>query len=365
MTLSNKNRPDEQENETGRHVAGRRKRPRWHYVAYFLAILLVAEFGLVAMVIKQFNATGYFENIPIIKKLTPSAGITPPSLEPGDGSDNSDTADSTVDVNLAVGKTPIYAQTPIDPNVINILILGLDTRTPGGNGRSDVNMIVSINNKDKTIKLASILRDTLVPIEGHDWNRINSAYVFGGPGLTINTINDVYKMDIQRYVKMDFFAIKDIIDAVGGVDIKLTEKEITYLRSYGFSVSKGAGVKHLDGDIALAYARIRKIDSDFQRTQRQRNVMTAALGKVRGMGVIKAINLMTSLLPQVKTNISTNEAIELAKGVLAMGTKDLKQLALPIQGSWSNKKYKGMSIISVDFDKNTSALKSYLYGDSK
>ena len=340
------------------------RRPRWHKVARFLVVLLLVELGLMAVAIGRLNSLGYFEDLPIVKKLK-SGDIfkLPEGLEPGEKNVEDNGGEEDIEPDLQVGKTAIYEADPFDKNVLNILVLGLDSRKPGGNGRSDLNMIVSINRKKDTIKLASLLRDTLVPIEGHDWNRLNSAYVFGGPGLAINTVNEVYGMDIQRYIKIDFYAIQSIIDAVGGVDIKLTEKEITYLRSYGHKVSKGAGVKHLNGTVALAYARIRKIDGDFQRTQRQRNVMMAALTKVRSMGVVKAIDLMEKLLPQVKTNIKTNDAIQLAKDIIGMDIGDIKQISIPVQGAYENKKYKGMSVISVDFEKNKDALKSFLYGE--
>lgn len=364
--MTNKRSNDRTNSQYGGGERGKQGRPRWKVAARVLVMLLVVELGLVAVFFGQLGSMGFFERLPIVQKIKGTAPLSPPeSLEPADSAAATEAPDTEFNPNLAVGKTPIYAQPIIDPNVLNVLVLGLDTQKPGGNGRSDLNMIISIDHKNKTIKLVSLLRDTLVPIEGHDWNRLNSAYAYGGPGLAINTINEVYGMDIQRYVKLDFFAIRDIIDAVGGVEVKLTDAEITYLRSYGHNVSKGAGVKHLDGEVALAYARIRKIDTDFQRTQRQRNVMTAALGKVRGMGVIAAIDLMTKLLPQVKTNINTNESIQLAREIIAMKGTEMKQIAIPIQGSWSDKKYKGMLIISADFKKNTEALKSFLYEQGK
>ena len=339
-----------------------KKRPRWYGVAWFLILLLLTELALAVSMFIQLGGAGIIENLPIINNPNPTVNLEEPSgLEAPSGDEATDEdTEAAPDENAA--KTPIYRKNPIDPNVVNILVLGLDTRKPGGNGRSDVNMIVSLDKKNNTIKLVSMLRDTLVPIEGHDWNRLNTAYIFGGPGLSINTINQVYDMDIQRYVKLDFFAIKDIINAVGGVDISLTDKEINYLRSYGFMVSKGAGVKHLNGDVALAYARIRKIDSDFQRTQRQRNVLTAALGKVKAMGVVSALDLMTKLLPQVKTNISTQEMVSLGTGILNSRSKEMEQLSLPVKGAYQAKSYKKMSILSVDFKKNTQALKEFLYG---
>lgn len=350
--------------DTGDDGAVGRKRPAWHTVARILVVLLLAELGLLAYAIGKLNSLGYFEHLPIVQKDRAGGGVNQPEgLEPAGDSDGG----QEEDLNPAgeAGKTPIYAVEPIDPDVVNILVLGVDTWKPGGHGRADLNMIVSIDRKRKTIKLASLLRDTLVPIEGHDWNRLNTAFAFGGAGLAINTVNDAFGLDIQRYVRLDFFAIRDIIDTVGGVDIKLTDAEITYLRSYGHKVSKGAGVKHLDGETALAYSRIRKIDSDFRRTQRQRNVMTAALSQVRGMGVIRAIELMNKLLPQVKTNINTNSAIGFAREVFAMGGKEMEQLAIPVQGSFEDKKYKGMSVISIDFEKNADALKSFLYDNGE
>lgn len=335
-------------------------RPAFRVLTRLLVIMLFTELCLLAVVVWKLNSIGYFERLPIVERAKSNNRIEQPEgLEPGEQSQEE--LDQPR-LGGTPGKTPVYAVKPINSNVINILVLGVDTWEAGGSGRSDLNMIVSIDQKNNTIKLASILRDTLVPIEGHDWNRLNAAFAFGGAGLSINTVNEVFGLDIQRYIRLDFSAIRDIIDAVGGVDIELTDKEITYLRSYGYKVSKGAGRKHLDGDTALAYSRIRKIDSDFRRTQRQRNVMMAALAEVKGMGVIKAIDLMNTLLPKVKTNITTGGAILLAREVLSMRSNELKQMAVPVAGSFSDKKYKGMSIISIDFDKNKNALRSFLYG---
>jgi polyisoprenyl-teichoic acid--peptidoglycan teichoic acid transferase len=342
----------------------RRRKGRWHFPAVLLILLLITEAGLLSAAYQVFTKGGTIESLPIVTNPNSTANITlPGDLQPAPANPGDDTSSldpSIPDVNT--GKTPIYKVDQIDPDVINVLVLGLDTRTPGGNGRSDLNMIISINRKNNTVKLASLLRDTLVPIEGHDWNRLNSAYVFGGPGLTINTVNQVYKTDIQRYVKLDFFAISDIIDAVGGVDITLTQAEADWMRSQGVQITKGAGMKHLDGAKALAYARIRKIDSDFQRTQRQRNVMAAALKNLRSMGVLKAVNLMMKLLPQVKTNISSTEIVSLATGVINARGKEIGQTSIPINGAFTFKKYKGMQIISVDFNKNADALHKFIYG---
>jgi hypothetical protein len=136
--------------DKAKHAAGsgdgRRRRPAWHFVAIALAVLVLCEAGLAAYTVHAFNSYGFFEKVPIVTKASPRATLTPPpDLQPGDNSGDTSAQDDSEDVNLQVGTTPIYQQDPIDPNVVNILVLGLDTRTPGGNGRSDMNMIVSID----------------------------------------------------------------------------------------------------------------------------------------------------------------------------------------------------------------------------
>lgn len=335
-------------------------KPRRGLASRILVFLLLVVLALLAVLVYKLYSTGFIDNLPIVHKEERGPAATPPpGLEPADGSD----AGEDEEVGPAEGRSPIYARKPVDPDVVNILVLGLDAREPGGNGRSDINMIVSIDRKSGGVRLASILRDTLVPIEGHGWNRLNAAYALGGPGLSINTVNEAFDLDIQRYVKLDFFAIRGIIDELGGVNVKLTQAEAAYLRSEGLNVSKGAGVKSLGGDAALAYVRLRKLDGDFQRTQRQRNVLTAALKKARGMGAVQAVGLLTELLPQVKTNVGAAEAVSLARHVLSMGGSETKQMAVPVLGSFEDKKYKGMSILSVDFEENAEALREFLYGD--
>ena len=339
-----------------------KKRPLWYWPACTLIVLMLTELVLIGTVFIRFGSSINYQAVPIVSAPESSGAIVLPDLDADAPADGTTEQDDEADYNLDVGETPIYQKDPIDSNVINILVLGLDTRTPGGNGRSDVNMIVSIDRKNKTIKLASMLRDTLVPIEGHDYNRLNTCYIYGGPGLSINTVNNIYDMDIQRYVKVDFFAIMDIVDAVGGVDIELTSAEANYMREHGYSgVSRGEGEKHLTGEEALYYARIRHLDSDFGRTQRQRNVVEAALKRVRKIGVVKALDLMNKLLPQVMTNISTNELVSLATDVIGM-SGETDQVSLPAKGTYTGKYYKKMAILAVNFEENTKILHEFLYG---
>ncbi len=338
------------------------KSPLHRALNVVLVVLLATAAAFAGMLWQTMRNSGAIETLPIVTAPAHGAQLTPPpDLEPGEESlDDEPLAESEPD---AYDRTPIYAVAQRDPDVLNILVLGLDTRTRGGAGRSDVNMIVSIRRSNGSVKLASVLRDTLVPIEDHGWNRLNAAYLMGGPGRSVNTVNQVLGTDVQRYVKLDFFTISDIIDAVGGVQVELTKAEVDWLRNDGVNIPKGAGLKQLDGAKALAYARIRKLDSDFQRTQRQRNVMAAALNNLRGMSPVQLAGLLRKLLPQVRTNIGSGEILTLATSVVSARGQDIEQLTIPVKGSFSFKKYKGMSIISADFNKNTQALQEFLYGE--
>ena len=129
--------------------------------------------------------------------------------------------------------------------------------------------------------MISILRDALVPIEGHGWNRINAAYSFDGVGLAVNTVNQVFDLDIQRFVVIDFNGVKDFVNKVGGVDIKLTQAEADYYNRTNLMYTKvSAGKCHMNGHMALTYMRTRKLDSDFGRTSRQRTLIEALANKI-------------------------------------------------------------------------------------
>lgn len=353
---------EEPQGNEGPRSRRRKKRSALHRALNIaLIVLVVAAAALGGVLFAAVRGSGAIESLPIVTAPGASANAapTPPTdLTPAQEDNNDEPLPTSLPDN---GRTPIYAVPARDPDVLNVLVLGLDTRERGGSGRSDVNMLVSIRRTDGRVRLASLLRDTLVPIEGHGWNRLNSAYLFGGPGQSINTVNGVYGTDVQRYVKLDFFAISDIIDAVGGVQVELTKAEVDWLRDDGVNIPAGAGIKQLDGAKALAYARIRKLDSDFQRTQRQRNVMKAALKNLRSMGPVQSVALMRKLLGQVRTNIGTAEMLSLAATVVSARGQDITELTVPVKGSYSFKNYKGMSILSVNFDKNTNALRDFLY----
>ena len=146
-----------------------------------------------------------------------------------------------------------------DKNVTNILLIGCDNRGTGASGRSDTMIIFSIDKRNRKIKMVSLLRDLYVPINGRQDNRLNAAYAYGGTKLLIDTIENNFKIKIDKYVRVSFQDFVNVVNRVGGVTVNLNEAEANIVKTE-------PGLRRLNGKQALTYARIRKIDSDFGRT---------------------------------------------------------------------------------------------------
>jgi len=191
----------------------------------------------------------------------------------------------------------------------NIVLFGIDD-ADGYKGRSDCIIIFSLNEKTKDVKMTSIYRDTYVEVPGYRYTKINHAYAYGGAALAMSTINRNLDLDVTEYVTINFQVVKDVVDAVGGVKIKVTLAETSQIPGI-----KSAGTYNLTGEQALAYGRIRKIDTDYQRTERMRTVINAVFSKVKKMSVPEMNKLLDRLLPEVHTNITKSEITDVMKDV--------------------------------------------------
>ena len=188
----------------------------------------------------------------------------------------------------------------------NIAVFGLDSRDNSfSNSRSDCIIIVSINKKTNDVKLTSVYRDTYVDIEGYGLDKITHAYAYGGPELAINTLNKNLDLNITEFVTVNFDTVETIVDSIGGITLTITDSEASQI---GFS---SGGTYTLDGKEALAYSRIRKIDSDYQRTERMRTVLEAVFNKVKKQELSEISNFVDIVLPHISTNMSTNSIISL------------------------------------------------------
>lgn len=209
----------------------------------------------------------------------------------------------------------------------NIALFGIDTRDDSfNNSRSDSINIISINNATKDVKMISVYRDTYVNIEGYGLDKITHAYAYGGPELALSTINRNLDLNITEFVTVNFETVKVVVDALDGIRLEITDAEANQI-----GLSSG-GTYTLDGKQALAYARIRKIDSDYQRTERIRTVLNAVLSKVKTMSASEILDFVDVVLPHISTNISTNEIIAMAPSALSYNVSESSGWPYNIQG---------------------------------
>ncbi len=243
--------------------------------------------------------------------------------------------------------------------VKNILLIGLD-KEDGGTSRSDTMMLVTLDTVNKQLKLTSFLRDMWVEIPDYTSAKLNASYAHGGAQLTMDTIEYNFDIDVDNYVLVDFDMFRQIIDSLGGIDIEITEREAKFINRTTSSVVK-AGLNHLDGKKALIYARIRKLDSDFYRTERQRKVISALVDKVKEINPIELIKIAENILPLVTTDIKALGMISTAFSALGCIGMDIQQLQVPADDAYVSKTIKGQAALVPDLEKNIENIKEFLY----
>lgn len=215
----------------------------------------------------------------------------------GEGEGDAEAETKATEKTLKVSSRPIASKA----GVKNYLVIGVDSRANNFRGRSDAMIIVSINSNTKKVNLLSLYRGTAVAIPGRGIDNLNHAYAYGGPNLLKKTIEHNYRFKIDGYVVFNFRAFMKCIDTLGGVNIGLTAAEASKLGL------PGAGSYNLSGSQALAFARLRRIDSDFRRTGRQRQVINAVLNKLRGSSASRINAFVNAVLPNIGTNIGHGE----------------------------------------------------------
>ncbi len=252
-----------------------------------------------------------------------------------------------------------------DSSVKNILLLGVDARSneEAEQTRSDTMMLISVDSKHHCIKLVSFLRDTWVYIPSLDYSqRLNAACSNGGYKNVVETIEYNFGVDIDGYVVTDFEMFKVLVDSLGGVKIDVTEKEAkevtNHPKRYG-NVTLEAGENKLTGEQALAYCRIRKIDTDFVRTERQRTVMSAILKKAM-TNPFKLYKMAYASAPYIETDLSKGELMGFVAKAGTCVTK-IHQTSVPFDGTWDYATIYGNSVIKINQEKNKDKLIDYIY----
>lgn len=256
----------------------------------------------------------------------------------------------------------------------NIALFGLDRRTTKEDTtRSDSMMVLTINYDTKEIKLTSFMRDMNVNIEGHGMDKLNHSYSYGGPGLTIKTLNQNFGLNIQDYIAVDFLMLEEIINDIDGVKIDIDEKEMELINKYMAEIANKNhksykkltefGPVNLNGQQAVAYARIRSYgDGDYQRTQRQRIVLTSMIKKLNHAKLKDVPSLVNTGFKNTETSIPKMEAIKLAKSYLSEDFSEPQSERIPRDGSFTTgRNDKGLWIMNVDLEKEKDYLKKWIY----
>lgn len=278
----------------------------------------------------------------------------------------------------------------IDKNITNIALFGIDTRNEKQfTGNSDSIMILSLNAKEHTVKIISILRDTLVPIEKNGkttYGKINSAYASGGAELAVKTLNKLFNLDITDYATVNFYGMAKMIDAVGGIDAELTDREVTargnnnhgindmiqeVCQLMGYNANdyyvKRSGSQHLNGIQAVAYSRIRYVpniwgtNNDYGRTDRQRYVMEQLFQKAITMDKSKYPGLIKTMIPYTVTSLNPDEILSYALNILR-DSPTFHQERLPKDGyQMASPKGSFGSVVYYDLDFGAKLIHSFIY----
>lgn len=302
--------------------------------------------------------------------------------------------------NITKNPEDLGFESVINDKIVNIALFGIDTRDPKSfKGLSDSIMIMSLNTETKKVKLMSVMRDTLVPITYNGkttYAKINSAYSKGGPELAIKTLNTIFKLDISEYATVNFYGMSDIIEAVGGIDVELAKGELDVFgyengarTNWGLNgciaeicshkgldpekyYIKEAGVHHLNGVQAVAYARIRhaaNIDGtndDYGRTDRQRYVMEQLFNKAIKLGKSQYVKLAKSLMPCSETSLSYSEILSLAVNIL-LQSPTFEQTRIPdFSYQMPSKSISGVgSCVYYDLNYASKLIHAFIYDDIK
>ena len=260
----------------------------------------------------------------------------------------------------------------------NILLIGLDGTNDKLPKRSDTMIILTIDKLNKSLKLTSLARDTLVKIPGRGEEKLTHAYAYGQEELLMQTINENFDLDIKDYAVVNFKSFIDIVDIIGGVDINVNEKEIHHLNEvikecYGVNHEDtknieyltSSGNHNLNGYQALAYARIRKLDTIYKRDERQRLILTNIAHKLSDVSISKYPQIAKSILRHIKVNIAFNKIIDLAFIAHELASYDISQLEFPISEYREEGRIgeKGTYVVKWDKNKNIELLHQFIYGN--
>ncbi|MCC8181920.1 MAG: LCP family protein [Clostridiales bacterium] len=333
-------------------------------ILVILAVLSLMVIGAYAFLQAQLNK---------INRVTASeTEYTTEDFE--EDTDEEDTIDSsTIDYGTVDG-------TVTAEGIINVLLVGQDTRVSGQRARSDTMIILTIDNVNGALKMTSIMRDLYVQIPGYSDNKINAAYAFGGFDLLDSVIETNFGITIDYNIEVDFTGFQEIIDAIGGISIKLTQGEVNYLSGNSKYSSMGdgnsfsgltVGYNLLNGEEALAYARIRYVNtedgsySDFGRTQRQRTVIQTVFQQLKDEDFNDLWAIYETVADDITTDMNNDEILSVALSAYNLGVDSIEEYRIPEDGSYSSQTIRKMAVlVPTNWDLLRANLQEFIYGTS-
>ena len=272
---------------------------------------------------------------------------------------------------LTMQDAPAYSSGDLfkDKNVMNILLIGTDERTEGfvESSRGDVNILVSINKAENTVKLVSFSRGIAIkmldgPYAGkYEW--LTNAHRWAGHAAVTQAMSEAFKIELDRYVRINFTTVEAVVDAIGGIDMDLTAAEVKKMSIDRVAWGLKEGTNHLTGEMALRYARLRAVDDDWGRMSRQRRCIMAVIDKLQGASFSTLNDLCDMVMPMIQTNLTKMEIAELILYSPKFITSEFDQMTIPLE-----KSYGGMTVMSgaggwaLDYEKNNKALHEFLFG---
>ena len=251
----------------------------------------------------------------------------------------------------------------------SVLLIGVDTS--GEAGRSDVMMLASVDPEAGDIRLVSFLRDLYVSIPGHGKDRLNAAYFYGGEALLKRTLEENFGVSVDHTLTAHFPTLVSAVDLMGGLEVDITEAEREqlnkilqdYNRQVGLSQNDGlleeADTQLLGGRQALSFCRIRKIDSDFQRTGRQQRLLQSAAERLVALEPLPLIRLALTLLSEVETDLELRDLAALAP-LLGQEDLEIRGAHVPFDGTYADETISGMMVLTPDLSANRSQLRRFL-----
>ena len=373
-----KERFDEEIEETSQSPRGKR------IIWILLAVIGASLIAVVILGMSLLNSINRPGETPIFEATEDDILITPAPLP----TSYATPAPSATPAPTPIPMSEIYEQTWLDPvtlsgmeknradeRYIHVLLIGVDRRTSSGNSNTDTMMIGTIDTVHNSLKLTTIMRDMLINIPGEGYGKMNSAAVRGGTELLFETINSNFHLNLTEYVLVDFSMFEKIVDEMGGVTVKMTAAEISAANDCiaglnkqrgiadtwdGFIFANAGNVK-LTGKQALGYARVRKIDSDFNRTERQYKLLNNIYAKFRSLDTTKQYALIQEILPLIETNMTNQRIIDCATKVLGMDIGGMLYCRIPADDTYKADKYDRKSVVLADMPANAALLHQFIF----